>query len=129
MENKYYTPEIEEFHVGFEYEYNIGQLWQEEIFNRGVGFAPNPTVEDCRVKYLDREDIESLGFKRIDPCRKDWEMYNVGDYAIRIKDGEDRFLRIFKFSQRYVMGEALFKGIIKNKSELKRVLKQIGYGE
>jgi hypothetical protein len=24
MENKYYTPEIEEFHVGFEYEY--GQI-------------------------------------------------------------------------------------------------------
>ena len=27
MENKYYTPEIEEFHIGFEYEEKSSGLW------------------------------------------------------------------------------------------------------
>lgn len=42
MENKYYTPTIEEFHVGFEYEYRntvrdssgnqIKSMWKKETF-------------------------------------------------------------------------------------------------
>ena len=63
---KYYIPEIEEFHVGFEVETMSSKT------NDWVNYTI--TVDDClgtwdifltktRIKYLDREDIESLGWK------------------------------------------------------------------
>jgi len=30
-ENRYYTPEEEEFHVGFEFEYNRNDVWYEYV--------------------------------------------------------------------------------------------------
>ena len=72
-ENKYYTPSIEEFHIGFECEYKApNKNWTKikmaeivDIYNVGlrVGF----TEDSCpiRVKLLSKEDIESLGFTLI----------------------------------------------------------------
>ncbi len=65
-DNKYYTPEVQELGVGFEFEeknedgdwiketYPFGDPWfsVDEIYNGRI-----------RVKYLDREDIESLGWE------------------------------------------------------------------
>ena len=31
--SKYYTPTVEEFHVGFEYEYLRNDVWYEDITN------------------------------------------------------------------------------------------------
>ena len=85
-EDKYYQPEIEEFHVGFEYympllkEDEEGNLYQdkyilhiwtekcsmENYFN--VDYIDNSTTkiisvpDILKVKLLDREDIESLGW-------------------------------------------------------------------
>lgn len=79
MENKYYSPNIQEFHVGFEC----------EVYN-GKGFYQSCKIDDkesnnwkaktfkgdfleieelrglcnLRVKYLDKKDIESLGFEQ-----------------------------------------------------------------
>lgn len=67
--SKYYTPEIEEFHVGFECEYkstiNNNTYWtslklEKEHFSDDHYY--NPFRLFLRVKYLDKEDIESLGF-------------------------------------------------------------------
>jgi len=74
MENKYYTPTIEEFHVGFEFEFRHSDYkedgWKKfttPVFNMEREDCPFAcqTLEEYRVKYLDREDIESLGFTRI----------------------------------------------------------------
>lgn len=96
MENKYYTPEIEEFCVGFEYESyevyrNLADEWDEgkpmwvkrkvldinqemysgeshkykAIYHVSINNRYEQNVEwnkNIRVKFLDREDIESLGF-------------------------------------------------------------------
>ena len=138
MENKYYTPTIEEFHVGFEYEEetiiytdkgwfthkDLG--WEKKIFDstsymenyylservkRGLVGKYNPTI---RVKYLDREDIESLGFAQTVE-----DQYTLDDIEFLIDD--DLFVQIIKDDG------FLFQGTIKNKSELKKVLKMIGY--
>ena len=72
---KYYTPAIEEFHVGFEFEEEyVGSVrgmrtWVPTKF-RG-DYSTNYMYENltkhktprCRVKFLDKEDIESLGFE------------------------------------------------------------------
>lgn len=69
MDNIYYTPKIEEFCIGFEYEqalvdtyWNISE-WKKTIFLQNTDF--NNLIKYInfnRVKYLDKEDIESLGF-------------------------------------------------------------------
>ena len=70
---KYYTPSIEEFRVGFEYEVYVPEkeLWSKETFYldashinlvKYVNIQTENTLKKVRVKYLDREDIESLGW-------------------------------------------------------------------
>lgn len=127
-QKKYYTPNPEEFHIGFEF---------ERIFN------PSRTIEECvldiyygqyndedlkyfkkydklRVKYLDKEDIESLGIKVLHECGDlyDFEYdLKLGDeYLGTFLEGFDGKPNIEIYSTKYV---------IKNKSELKRLLKQL----
>jgi len=141
MENKYYTPKIEEFHVGFEYEFKHSDS------NDWVKYD-NPEFnferEDCclgmdrtqfRVKYLDREDIESLGFDRTVKTNFGLEylFYEDKNYKYCLYQTELEVI-IFKackntswlfppqFSEEY---KPIFSGTIKNKSELKRVMEQL----
>lgn len=91
-DNKYYTPTIEEFHVGFEYEYKSEDgsystfadskgEWKKKIFNNEAEYDYEELTEfqsiesalqdeykrygDVRVKHLDKEDIESLEWKQL----------------------------------------------------------------
>ena len=88
MDNKYYIPNEEEFHLGFECEYynSYSDRWISIILD-----SSNFTLNDLdgsfdedyvlseeytksnkfRVKYLDKEDIESLGFKRYSTTKDD----------------------------------------------------------
>ncbi len=133
----YYTPTIEEFHVGFEYEIytldtnNLKHKWKK--FN--VPFRTD-TLEQLlasefppRVKYLDKEDIESLGFV----FKKETESSYVKDnITIHVYDAkrwntENDTITIFKRDLIRTVGKTIiFSGTIKNKSELKRLLKQLG---
>lgn len=89
MENKYYTPKIEEFHVGFEYQYAKNFMdgtvktkeefdnatWIDEtlIVNNALPYieralnGTNASSGFCgiRVKYLDQEDLDELGWEVI----------------------------------------------------------------
>jgi hypothetical protein len=76
MKSKYYTPEIEEFCIGFEYEvvYEDNSVYKYifgEDLENSDGFIPWITPDyflkllsenKIRAKHLDQEDIESLGF-------------------------------------------------------------------
>ena len=142
MENKYYTPSIEEFHVGFEYEIyesNINReyIWKKQIFEEftfeseintydgempfNVGFSE----KRIRVKYLDSDDIESLGF--VDPQYfkdADYFGYTKGNIRLYLLPSHDG-IKVTKIDQ-FGLKWDLFSGDIKNKSELKVLLKQIG---
>lgn len=136
--DKYYIPEIEELHVGFECEFTqfagpgLPNTWGKMIINSNilsqhqVGNMETFLATDCiRVKYLDREDVKSLGFG-IDQ-RGDWsKRFGDTDIYISFHTGPERpiWVEITKEN-----GDMLFDGQLKNKSELKRILKQIGYGE
>src|ERR1700742_1583934 len=74
MENRYYTPEIEEFCVGFECEINplvpFGKGGLTELSGKWEAFKCSNwnsrrwfNIEEKRVKLFDRADIESCGFK------------------------------------------------------------------
>lgn len=169
MENKYYTPEIEEFHIGFEYEtiklktidmndipkgvsldeYIKSKNWIDEwipiVWNKFSSFENKFNVEyqngiicnisvpnSIRVKYLDKEDIESLGF-----------IYDKTSNEEQLKFYKDNLNLFYRpvtkelgaftidpakndYMARYNMDNKLVRFlIIKNKSELKKLLQQL----
>ena len=141
---KYYTPEIEEFHVGFGYERcDDGYGWIKDTYPRAAEHIRlKNLIPYTRVKYLDREDIESLGFEK---CKcPDGLLDNVFQlktsyetkYVVNFYQDIDNRTGFTQIMQRFrhegankeFFGErtTLFKGTIKNKSELKKLLKQLG---
>lgn len=134
MENKYYTPTKEEFHIGFEYSCLVykGNVWRDDMrFGEIDDTDTKEIVEDIelgriRVKYLDVADIESLGFK----CNGDDLRFCGTRGEITVQQCTysycARGLGVWITKGDVI---TLFSGEIKNKSELKKVLKQIGYEE
>ena len=162
MENKYYSPEIKDLLMLQEVEYLYEDEWlkgavtgitvfeltiHNELLDKIAHVIYNPyDVEPVvRVKYLDQEDIESLGFKfsKKDSLGILRSTYISDPDSIvgRILDQRDGstmcwHMKINCFENNVVkiecqMSDAneytFFEGIIKNKSELKKVLKMIGY--
>ena len=143
MENKYYTPEIEEFYVGFEYESRIAGYddeWTEETIYAMFRDGWESNIDDVlamykdggdkfRVKHLDSSDIESLGFK-LDPIRSYLNYRNC--FSLLINELYGLSLdHIYNENKIILRGhkvdyptKTLFEGIIKNLSELKKLLKQ-----
>jgi len=123
---KYYTPTIEEFHVGFECEYNdpLKGSWEKVIYTEDMFFGGKRglTLLEKRVKYLDREDIESLGFK-LDKNASDKDILNLEKDDTGITYKQDCFLIIYKFNGS--KERIIFDGLIKNKSELKKLMYQL----
>jgi hypothetical protein len=119
MENKYYTPTIEEFHVGFEYE--DGSLYGKNEWTKLIVSTQHSLEETeyilqtnrIRVKYLDSSDIESLGFTQIG-----YDSYEKSNWFIDLDEKQ----LIFIYSQ---TGKVYFQGNIKNISELRVILKQL----
>lgn len=148
-ENKYYVPEIEEFCVGFECEminssHHIYFEWEKCKFKED--FSCELSEDYCfeylfsdlknkniRVKYLDKEDIESLGFTlHYKPHNKKFYFKNQ-DEKIGITLRKDFYNDGFCNAHIYELREpisTLFSGKIKNKTELIKLLKQldINYG-
>lgn len=139
--NKYYTPSIEEFHIGFEYEWlNENGKWVKELTPKEItvnGFEEQSY--GLRVKYLDKEDIESLGFVGIGTSIDNWYMMNKG-YTRPLSSHKNRSISIqhdFRtnqgivirgFEYEYLKGEEeqLYRGECKNKSTLQLLMKQLG---
>ena len=149
MENNlYYTPTIEEFHVGFEYEhlssnlpdindkffkpriydYSMASLlWERKVIDKEGNLIKElvPAIltviesEQCRVKYLDQFDIESLvwSFGTNDYVFPENKNVTYGQYKLLFNNSE---LEIIHLSG------TVFRGIIKNKSQLKFIMKCLG---
>lgn len=148
---KYYTPELEEFHVGFEYEYKDGpesdfepkihtvfteqekRMWVHEFREFEGKYVTAPIF--YRVKYLDREDIESLGWKKFNGfnnnfCRETFTTYEREDgYLMTIHNNcyeQAYWFYIHNQKDGNEQKHEEFRIKIKNKSELKKVLKMLG---
>ncbi len=172
--NKYYNPELDEFHIGFEYQcldelvkdwdrefagkkdflghiipedinkykkINFG--WKDKIFNLSDYIIHNevqwkqienilePTLPHFRVKYLDQEDIKSLGWKLKHPGVI---IDDVPRFVQYTKQGHESIclLEVFISNPPMIRIDEIlnysytkFAGIIKNKSELKKLMKQL----
>lgn len=152
MENKYYTPEISEFYVGFEYQgmertlnrANIAKGWIENTYNAGYSLErlqETITKEDIRVKYLDKEDIESLGWKCVpddsvgDGNFRWFDEFTLGQYRLttmyHLEDENwqkesDKVMICDMPTRKNEVIDRMFNGKIKNKSALKVLMNQLG---
>lgn len=134
-EPKYYTPELWEFHVGFEFEYltpngsyKIGN-WDDKLIDHGELNTFTDEIEKtahsiCRVKFLDREDIESLGWKDVG---QDEYQIDVKDSAFswQLEKAHDDVLQSFWRLNTEDNSQIIWLQI-RNKSELARVMKMVG---
>ena len=138
----YYTPELEEFHPGFKYEMCLrnkegATFWQRRTVGpqgwQGIWSIPFSINKGYRVKYLDKEDIESLGFVYDKTSTKNqWKFYkdNIG-LMYRPKTNQigtctldpmkSDFMKKHSIDDKHV-----FMLTTKNKSELKKLLKMLG---
>lgn len=133
--NKYYTPSIEEFHVGFLFQQKISDAG-DDLYDWDNMFMTTDFPEDVnltRVKYLDKEDIESLGWLYGGKSPEEYLGFNakVDDtiYHLAIRETHVHINKAVP-GERLDMGTSmrnstLFNGRIKNKSELKRLMKQL----
>lgn len=132
---KYYTPSIEEFHVGFEFQGFADNGWEDESIRNWRELC---TVIDryshtagFRVKHLDREDIESEGLEydnNAEPIpERDYNQmlipkaFSKGAWMLYHYEIDN-----VVWIENYDTDSFYFKGVIKNKSELKKLLKQLG---
>lgn len=159
--NKYYTPEISEFYIGFEYQckstFHDGTVKTQEQFDDDIKYKWNDTKVDSiqdlsyvqrslhgrnaelnrcgtRVKFLDKEDIESFKFKTQDGKEHIHETDDLLFFVIW--NGKDEFGITYNKKEHYIKTIKHFSGLhnmnecwmpinIKNKSELKVLLKQL----
>lgn len=144
--NTYYTPEMEEFHIGFEYEcLTPSKGYVKTIF--GIDENPNPELDEfgnddlmkaahaiARVKYLDYDDLIEIGFKEIN--KKDpftgqnyYELkreigFNTGTMYRMIRYGDDKWYVEIETYGSYCTDLYRMQLYIKNKQELQKFLKQ-----
>lgn len=141
--SKYYVPKIEELHYGFDYEHlpmrylwylqgcGLKDEWIEETFYGGSGNDGESEVHEIerliedkaiRIKHLDRSDLESLGWKNTSLAKsKETQYYNIGEISLH-HNGDI----IVIHEKECEWDSCIFRGTIRNRSELKRILAQIG---
>lgn len=139
MEEKYYNPLIEEFHEGFEFEYHRYSLknegvetWHRYIYEVGTFTEVDGIcyLKECiedkafRVKLLDKKDIESLGWKKW----ADRDIFDLGELQLHTDHFSTELIGepIIIYSREWGMADVVFKGVIKNKSELEKLMSQLG---
>lgn len=126
--SKYYTPELEEFHIGFEYEVK-NRIWDKVISTEDIDYDSidyHLSYKDIRTKYLNQEDIESLG----------WELgenntYHLNNWSLKYWDKKNKISIIIRDPSKN--DDSLLQNImtsvnflnIKNKSELKKLMTQL----
>lgn len=139
MENKYYTPEISEFHVGFEYEKYDDRIatyrennyiptnWHRFKYDlKSIRLSQIGThlySKTIRVKYLDQSDIESLGWEsdQYVPERNICLNFKKpNDWYLNYWFGQTPYIEISRDG--YDTGCALY---VKNKSELIKLQQQL----
>lgn len=139
MDNKYYTPDISEFYVGFECERMIIHVdnLEDAIINRqldkskgiekwfSICFDKDMLMSNYindkgpfRVKCLDQSDIESFGFIINDNS----EIGRLNGHALH---GCSQLEQSNGHITIYRNSDCIFEGNLKNKSELSKVLKML----
>ncbi len=131
MSELYYIPTIEEFHAGFEYEWAGKEMqfsFEKRIYsielylNELEGSIPSA----IRVKYLDTEDIEELGWKKTV-----WDEESLtadkgkATLSVMFKDHFVRIHNVTESASTNIEYITCYQGYCKNKNELHKLMQQL----
>lgn len=125
-EDKYYIPDLEEFEGLVVYRELNGRQVRYQI---GLDTDYDKLVEELkknkiRVKYLDRFDIECLGFEYVEDSLCNYYIHSSG-WKLDLKSEQE--VCIFDDSHSDISSTSIiFEGVVKNISELRKLLKQLG---
>ena len=134
MENKYFTPDIEDLCIGYEYEQLINQVWTKEVFAKGSYLPENIDllnwIHSCvlskkiRVPYLTKEQIEAEGWEFIKHhAGTEWYDFEKDEYSLYV-DFDFRgeiYLKIY--SDRYYEEFNYFSGKCKDINTFRKICK------
>lgn len=134
MENKYYTPTIDEFFCGFECEIKgkNESNWSKLVLGKDAIWHLftnleylDQATEQIRVKHLYREDVEECGwkFKEIENgLLSDRPIFKYKNYSLNYcKNEHGIWILIIDEDVDYQH----FSGQVKNKSELKKLMQML----
>jgi len=121
QDNKYYTPEVEELHVGYECEYDNLNKQESEWKPLTIGLCSIGDIENAAIRvrtpYLTREDIESLGWVLMENTRTPiWKMGT--EYHLSYTDYQKPTMMTIDNNQDYDDLHTYYEGEIKSKNEL-----------
>ncbi len=146
-DDNYYTPTIDELHVGMEVEYRdplkggwlpskiAGISNMEFVYILGSGRAT--PIDEVRIPYLTSEDIEAEGWVFCDDT-KDLEYEGTEDEELLMHERHYLHttysytgLEIFFYEDDLSVtirknGEIVFNGTIKNRHQLRQVMEMVG---
>ena len=138
----HYTPTIEEFHVGFEYQRMNGDRWEDAVMNANDFNSSNNShgdenefdginekLRDVRVKCLSRECNESCGLiVDIIDLGQDTNENELGIYKNEVNLAGSLYGAFYIDPTVHNANIELFDTffMIKNKSEFKRLIQQMG---
>jgi hypothetical protein len=138
MENKYFTPDIEDFHVGYKFQLSDPTFkeWINAVFDiddpvsnydplRWVAHRIN--LGKIRVPYLTKEQIEAEGWiedKGLYKLRKNEDLFftidfNTDSYSLIINSYS-------KINTTYYSGDDVFKGFCKDINTFRKIIKLLG---
>lgn len=137
--NKYYTPEIKEFCIGFEYEEEVNNLnWNKMIrppednyewvkLKLNTNHSISKIIfkikkQKIRVKYLNKQDIEDCGLVL---CQIPYDSFDL-EFDIKYNNtsiGSVTFNNDMSVDELELFGTIFY---IKNKHEFSKILKQLG---
>lgn len=104
MENKYYTPSVEDIHVGYEGQYHNVCMdergkkefnydrWDTTILSKiNVEIMLKYGINSFRTPYLTREQIEKEGWIKVDNKFNDTQrIFHIPDYELKTEFGSLR---------------------------------------
>lgn len=135
---KYYTPTLEEIHVGLECEWQSkirGEAWNKQVFDVDLVSIAYDTLEhddieepfsdQFRIKYLDENDLIELGWEFDSVVEGDYFYVRgnmiEGNYFLTTQDY--RFFYINPGAG--VKKDESFVGQVKNKTEMKKLMEML----
>ena len=143
--NKFYVPKIEEFHIGFRYQWYDGleDKWEDETFPNDFVCTTNngepdlvelfySKLKETRVKCLDQNDIEELGWEYSPDDSSlsggywlDYYYLHVGLDIYMLRYCNERKTVRINYKHSVYDSDTLFFGEIKNYNKLKDVMEML----
>lgn len=138
MESAYFTPEIEDFHIGYEFEYqDFNSKWHKCIYSDDKETTPNliymkPSLlkdyinaNDIRVPYLTKEQIEAEGWKH-DERYDDVKHFYTNELHLTLYIAYLKEEIIYHHISIFHGGGIMFRGECKDINTFRKICKLLG---